>query len=112
MLLVIAYSQQARAALRNAAATHSETVVRRFGRVVLFEASAFGEFLACRFRAEFGGAVQVERLEPFVPDRDVDDRVQSAAEAYADRDAKSTSYAKFAVGTEHPSPSALKSRDR
>jgi len=109
--LVIAYSQRARAALRNAATTHSETVVRRFGRVVLLEATGFGQFLACRFRAEFGGDVQVEQVEPFVPERDVPDRVQAAAAAYAERASKSTSYAKFAAGTEHPSPAELKSSD-
>lgn len=109
--MVIGYSQAARAALRQVAEAHSESVVRRFGRVVLLEASAFGRFVACRFRAEYGAACQVERVEPFLPARDVAGDVRAAAEAYADRSVKSTSYAKFAAGTDHPGPEALKSRE-
>lgn len=108
---MIGYSQRARASLRNAAAAHPEAVVRRFGRVVLFERSAWGTFLACRFRSEFGEAVQVERVEPFVEERDASERVRRAAAAYADRGSKSTSYAKFAAGTDHPNPGEFDGAD-
>lgn len=108
MYLVIGYSQRARASIRNAAQNHPESVVRRFGRVVLVADSEFGAFLACRFRAEFGADVQVERLEPFVPEQDVPDRVRVAARQYADRSSKSTSYTAFAAGTDHPDPASLK----
>lgn len=109
--MVIGYSQAVRSALRQVADAHGDSVVERFGRVVLLESSAFGRFVATRFRAEFGAACQVERVESFVPARDVAADVREAAEAYADREAKSTSYARFAAGTEYPGPAALKARE-
>ena len=111
MLLVVTYSQAARQALRNACRTHEETVVRRFGRAALFEATAFGAFLALRLRAEHGLDVQIERTRPFEEREAVETDVRTAARAYADREHPSTPYAKFATGREHPSPAELRERE-
>ncbi|MEF8774603.1 MAG: hypothetical protein V5A23_03490 [Halobacteriales archaeon] len=111
MLLVVTYSRAARQALRNVSDAHEETVVRRFGRAALVEGTEFGAFLATWLLAEHAPDVQVERAVPFVPGRDVPDRVRTAAAAYADRDHVSTPYAKFAANREHPSPATMKARD-
>ena len=111
MLLVVTYSRAARQTLRNACAAHEETVVRRFGRVVLFEETEFGAFLALRLRAEYGVDVQVERTAPLNEFEAVPDSVREAAQAYADREHASTPYAKFAAGDDYPDPGAMKDRE-
>ncbi|MFB6111506.1 MAG: hypothetical protein ABEJ35_03110 [Halobacteriaceae archaeon] len=112
MLLVVAHSRAARRTLRSAAEAHPDTVVRRFGRAVIVADTAFGAFLACRLRTEFGEAIQVERTVPFIAEVDVAEDVRRAAVAYAGRDTATTPYASFAAGTEHPDPDALKGRPR
>lgn len=111
MLLVVTYSETARTALRNVCRGHDDHVVRRFGRAALLEATAYGAFLALRLREAHGGDVQIERTEPFNEFDAVDAEVREAASAYANRDAKSTPYAAFASGTEHPDPDELKARE-
>lgn len=111
MLLVVTYSRAARRSLRNASRTHEDTVVRRFGRAALFEETEFGAFLALRLRSAHGADVQVERTRPLNEFDEVPETVRAAARAYADRDHPSTPYAKFAVGTDHPAPGAMKERD-
>lgn len=108
VLLVAAYTQDARVTLRNAVAAHDETVIRRFGRAVLLRETMFGAFLACRLRAEHGTAVQVERTAPFLDGTAVPERVRKAADAYADREARTTPYRAFAAGTSHPDLSEMK----
>ncbi|WP_435126635.1 hypothetical protein [Halobaculum sp. D14] len=108
MILVATYSQAARTTLRNACRTHDDVVVRRFGRAALLEATEFGAFIACRLRAKHGADVQVERTEPFNEFTAVRSAVRAAADAYEARDQPSTPYAKFAAGTDHPSPSTMR----
>lgn len=108
MLLVVTYSRGARRTLRNTCSAHEDCVVRRFGRAALFEETEFTAFLAVRLRAEHGADVQVERTHPFNEFREVPDAVREAAVAYADRDHPSTPYAKFAAGSDHPDPEAMK----
>jgi len=108
MLLVITYSGPARQALRNLCNAHEETVVRRFGRAALLEATEFGAFQAVRLRAQYGRAVQVEQTRPFNEFAAVREPVREAAHAYADRDSPGTPYAKFAAGTDHPDQAELK----
>jgi hypothetical protein len=111
VLLVVTYSRAARTTLRNACRAHEETVVRRFGRAALLAETGFGAFLALRLRERHGGDVQVERTRPFNEFEDVGADVREAARAYEARDAASTPYAKFAAGTDHPSPAALRDRE-
>jgi hypothetical protein len=111
VLLVVTYSRAARTTLRNVCRTHEETVVRRFGRACLLAETAFGAFLALRLREKHGADVQVERTRPFNEFADVDADVREAATAYEDRDAASTPYARFAAGTDHPSPDELRDRE-
>ena len=111
MLLVVTYSRDARASLRNTCRTHDDAVVRRFGRAALLEATAFGAFQAVRLREKHGADVQIERVEPFVPERDVPADVRAAARAYERRDHPSTPYAKFAAGRDHPTPATMKARE-
>ena len=111
MLLVVTYSQEARQTLRNVCNAHEKTVVRRFGRAALFNATAFGAFLAIRLQATYGGDVQVERTAPFVPGRDVPDDVREAAIAYAAREHPSTPYGRFAAGEEFPSKATMRDRE-
>lgn len=111
VLLVVTYSRGARERLRNVCRTHESVVVRRFGRAALLEETEFGAFLACWLRAVHGADVQVERTEPLNEFEAVPESVRAAAEAYADRDAKSTPYGKFAAGTDHPDPERLKSSE-
>jgi hypothetical protein len=111
VLLAITYSREARQTLRNVCDAHAETVVRRFGRAALLRETAFGAFVACRLLAKHGGDVQIECTRPFNEYDDVPEDVRRAAAAYEDRDAKSTPYAKFAAGTDHPDPDALRDRE-
>jgi hypothetical protein len=107
VLLVVTYSQSARATLRNVCASHEEAVVRRFGRAVLLAETELGAFLALRLWEKHGDDVQLERTEPFNEFADAPDAVREAASAYEDRDAGSVPYAKFAVGRDHPAPDEL-----
>lgn len=111
MLLIVAHSKRARQALRNACEAHADAVRRRFGRAVLFRETEFGAFIAQRLREEYAGEVQVERTVPLNEHRDVPDSVSEAAAAYADREEPSVPYAKFAAGTNYPSPSAMQGEE-
>jgi hypothetical protein len=108
VILVVTYSRVARTALRNACANHDGVVVRRFGRAALFEATELGAFLALRLREKHGADVQVERTEPFNEYADAPTEVREAAVAYESRDETNTPYGKFAAGTDHPSPEAMR----
>ena len=111
MLLVVTYSKAARTSLRNVCRTHEETVVRRFGRAALLEATEHGAFLALRLREKHSDDVQIERTEPFNEFRDVPEAVREAAAAYETRQNPSVPYEKFAVGRPHPPPAGLKQRE-
>ncbi len=111
MLLIITYSRAARQTLRNICTTHEECVVRRFGRAVLLQSTELGGFLALRLYEKHGEDVQLERTEPLNEFRDIPETVRTAANAYESRDKPSTPYDKFAVGTEHPSPDAMRNAD-
>lgn len=111
MLLVVTYSRGARASLRNVCRAHEGSVVRRFGRAALLEATEHGAFLACRLREKHPGDVQVELTRPFNEFDDAREPVRRAAAAYEDRAHANTPYARFAAGTDHPDPAALKERE-
>lgn len=111
MLLVVTYSRAARTTLRNVCRTHEESVVRRFGRAALFEATGAGALLACRLRERHPDDVQVERTRPFNEFADAPDDVREAAIAYERESGKYTPYEKFAVGTDHPAPEELRDRE-
>ena len=111
MLLVVTYSRAARRSLRNVARAHEETVVRRFGRAALFEATEFGAFLALRLREKHASAVQVERTRPFNEFESLDEDVRAAAEAYENRAEQATPYAKFASGRDLPSKERMRGRE-
>ncbi|WP_224270373.1 hypothetical protein [Haloprofundus salinisoli] len=111
MLLVVTYSQAARATLRNVCQSHETVVVRRFGRAALFAATELGAFLALRLRAKHGGDVQLSQTEPFNEFTEVDEEIREAAMAYEARDSPSTPYAKFATGTDYPSPERMRDRE-
>ncbi len=111
MLLVVTYSQAARTSLRNVCRTHRSTVVRRFGRAVLFEETEHGAFLALRLREKHPDDIQLERTDPFNEFRDVPESVRNAASAYEAREHDTTPYATFATGSPHPDPAAMKRRD-
>lgn len=111
MLLVVTYSRAARTTLRNVCRSHDDSIVRRFGRAVLFEATELGAFLALRLREKHGADVQVELTRPLNEYADVPEPVRAAASAYEAREHASTPYAKFAVDTEHPDPDRLADRD-
>jgi hypothetical protein len=111
VLLIVTYSQAARQTLRNVCSTHTEAVVRQFGRAALFDQTELAALLALRLREKHGGDVQIERTEPFNEFVTVPDDVRSAAAAYESRESLSASYAKFAAGTDHPDPDALRDRD-
>ncbi|MFC5368220.1 hypothetical protein [Salinirubrum litoreum] len=102
MLLVVTYSQSARATLRNVCASHEAAVVRRFGRAALLADTELGAFLALRLREKHADDVQLERTEPFNEFADAPESVREAATAYENRETVSTPYAKFAVGRDHP----------
>lgn len=111
MLLVVTYSQAARATLRNICRSHEETVVRRFGRAALLAETELGAFLALRLREKHGGDVQLERTEPLNEFATVPESVREAARAYEARASPSTPYAKFAVDSPHPNPDAMRERE-
>lgn len=111
MLLVVTYSREARTSLRNVCRTHERAVVERLGRAALLEETAFGAFLALRLREKHGGDVRVDRTRSLNEFAEVPDEVRAAATAYEARDAASTPYAKFAVGTDHPEPAAMRDRE-
>lgn len=111
MLLVVTYSREARTALRNVCRSHEGSVVRRFGRAALLEATEHGAFLVCRLREAHPDDVQVERTRPFNEFDDAPDAVRRAAVAYEDRAHPNTPYARFAAGTDHPDPAVLKERE-
>lgn len=67
-----------------------------------------GAFLGLRLYEKHGADVQLERTVPFNEFESVGEEVRSAAAAYEARDHPSTPYAKFAAGTDHPSPEALR----
>lgn len=108
MLLVIAYTRAARTSLRNVARAHEESVVRRFGRVALFEATEFGAFQALRLREKHGEAIQVERTRPFNEFEAVRPAVREAARAYEDRETAAVPYDRFADGRDLPPPETMK----
>ena len=111
MLLVVTYSRAARTSLRNVCRTHASSVVRRLGRAALLEETEHGAFLALRLREKHPETVRLERTEPLNEFRDVPESVRDAARAYEDRANDTTPYWAFAVGSAHPAPSTLKSRD-
>lgn len=111
VLLVVTYSSSARTGLRNLCRRHEGSVVRRFGRAALLDATEYAAFLALRLREAYGGDVQIERTEPFNEFAALDESIREAASAYADRDAKSTPYTAFAAGTEHPDPDAMRGEE-
>ena len=111
VLLVVTYSAAARTGLRNLCRRHESVVARRFGRAALFDETVYAAFLALRLRESHEGAVQIERTKPFNEFVALDEPVREAAAAYADRSAKSTPYAAFAAGTDHPEPDAMRDRE-
>lgn len=108
MLLVVVYSRRARETLRNVCRRHEEVVVRRFGRVALFEETEFAAFQALRLREKHGGDVQIERTRPFNEFEAVDAAVREAAADYEARDSPSLPYAAFAAGSDYPAPEKLR----
>lgn len=110
MFLVITYSRSARTSLRNVTRAHEATTVRHLGRAALFAGTAFGAFLALRLREKHGRDVQIERVDPFVPE-DLPADVREAAAAYEDRDRSSIPYRQFAAGTDLPDPETLRERE-
>lgn len=111
MLLVVAYSRAARTSLRNVHRSHEGSVVRRFGRVALFEFTELGAFLALRLRAKHPGDVGVDRVEPFNEFDAVPESVREAARAYEDRKRASLPYTAFADEHDHPRPEAMADRE-
>jgi hypothetical protein len=111
VLLVIAYSSEARQKLRNTERAYPEAFRRRFGRVALLAETHLGAFLALRLRERHGPDVQVARTEPLNEFSHVPDSVRTAAAAYANRETAATPYTKFAAGTAHPSIDSLRDRE-
>ena len=111
MLLVATYSREARTSLRNVCRSHEETTVRRFGRAALLAETEFGAFLALRLREKHGADVQLQRTEPLNEYESVPESVREAAAAYEAREQPSTPYARFANGTGHPDPAAMRGRE-
>lgn len=108
MLLVVTYSQAARQTLRNVCNGHEDTVVQRFGRAALLEATELGAFLALRLREKYAGDVQVEQTAAFNEFEAVPEAVRDAAAAYEGREHPSTPYAKFVTGTDHPDADSMR----
>jgi hypothetical protein len=111
VLLVIAYSRDARQSLRNVCRAHEQTVQRQFGRVALFRATEFGAFQALRLQEKHGEAVQIQRTEPFNEFAAVRSRVREAARAYEQREQQALPYAAFASGAEYPDAETMKETD-
>nr|WP_158204648.1 hypothetical protein [Halomarina oriensis] len=110
-MLVVAYSRAARTSLRNVHRSHEESVVRRFGRVALFEFTELGAFLALRLRAKHPEDVAVDRVEPFNEFEAVPESVRDAAAAYEARERESLPYTAFAADREYPLPETMAGRD-
>lgn len=110
MFLVITFSRAARTSLRNVTRAHEATTVRQLGRAALLAGTAFGAFQALRLREKHGRDVQIERVEPFVPE-DVPADVRDAATTYEAREKATVPYRQFASGTELPSPASLRNRE-
>lgn len=108
MLLVVTYSQGARTTLRNVCRSHESTVIRRFGRAALLAETELGAFLSLRLRAKHGDDVQIERTRPLNEFTAIPEPIREAAAAYEDRETPSTPYSKFAAGTDHPDPEAMR----
>ena len=108
MLLVIAYSRDARQSVRNVCRAHDDAVVRQYGRVALLEETAFGAFQVIRLREKHGEAVQVERTDPFNEFEDVPEAVREAARAYECRDTPSVPYRTFALDTDYPTKAEMR----
>jgi len=111
MLLMVTYSRAARNSLRNVCRSHESTVVRRFGRAAPLAETELGAFLGLRLREKHGADVQLERTEPLNEFDTVPETVREAAAAYESREQPSTPYTKFATGTDHPSPAAMRDRE-
>lgn len=111
VLLVVTYSAAARTGLRNLCRRHEDPVVRRFGRAALLDSTEYAAFLAVRLREAHGGDVQIERTEPFNEFVALEEPVREAAAAYANRESKSTPYAAFAAGTDHPGPETMRGEE-
>lgn len=111
MILVVAYSTEARQRLRNVCRHNESAVVRRFGRAVLFEETELGAFLALRLLERHGADVQVERTVPFNEFETVPEAVRSAAAAYERRPNPSESYAAFSAGSDHPAAEEMAGRE-
>lgn len=110
MLLAVTYSRAARTTLRNLCRAHEESVVGRFGRAALLDATEHGALLACRLRERHADEVRVERTVPFNEFADVPDAVREAAVAYEQEAPKHTPYWQFAAGADHPDPDGLRER--
>jgi GMP synthase-like glutamine amidotransferase len=111
VLLVIAYSREARQTLRNVCRAHGETVVRQAGRVALLAETEFGAFQALRLRAKHGVQVQVERTEPFNEFEGIREGVREAARAYEARDEPATPYDAFVSGRDLPTKAEMRNRE-
>ena len=111
MFLVITYSTAARQTLRNVCRRHGDAVVRRFGQAALFSWTEFGAFCALRLRTKHGSDVQVERTKPLNEFEPTFERARAAAEAYEERSSTYTPYERFAAGTDHPAPDAMRERE-
>jgi len=113
VLLVVTYSTAARTGLETCVAV---TKRRSFGgsggrhcstRRCTPRSSRSG----CASRT--AGDVQIEQTEPFNEFVALDKPVREAAGAYANanRNAKSTPYAAFAAGTDHPNPDSMRGNE-
>jgi hypothetical protein len=111
MLLVVTYSRAARNSLRNVCRSHETTAVRRFGRAALLAETELGAFLGLKLREKHGNDVQLERTTPLNEFDTVPEPVREAASEYEAREHPSTPYTKFAAGTDHPSPTAMRERE-
>lgn len=111
MLLVATYSREARTSLRNVCRSHEDATVRRFGRAALLAETEFAAFLALRLREKHGADVQLQRTEPLNEYESVPESIRDAAAAYEAREQPSTPYARFANGTDHPDPAAMRGRE-
>lgn len=111
MLLVVAYSTDARQDLRNASRRHPEAVVRRFGRAVLLAETELGAFLALQLRARHEHDVQLERTRPLDTDNGIPDRVHDAVDAYTSRGHPNTPYATIAARDGLPTTAELHETD-
>ena len=108
--LVVADSPKARETVKNVCKNHEETVIRRFGRAVVFAPTEFGAFLAFWLRAKHGKPVQVARTSPVDDRHQRYHRARRAAHSFVDREHDRTPYPKFASGTDHPTPDVMRER--